>query len=844
MKNNSGDKEIAWHSLPLEEVRERLSTSPDGLSESEVQARLAMYGKNVLHEEKTSRFAIFLRQFNNILIYILIIAAIISLIVSDIKDFFIIIFIISINSVIGYWQELKAEASLAALKKMTESRVCVLRDRSKTTIPSQDLVPGDCVIVAEGDIVTADIRLFEASSVTADESSLTGESLPVTKDPGADVPADAPPHSWKNSLLSGTTVVRGTGKGYVVGTGRTTYLARVAELAQERSPDSPFTRAINHFSRSYIILLIVIFTIVGIVAFLQGRPITAIAYLLVAQMVSAVPEGLPIVVTIIMVVGALALSKRKTLVRHLPSVETMGSATVIASDKTGTITEGRLSVQEVIALNHEDLVRAAALCNNATSGSGDPIDVALARWVDGYEAIRAANSRFWVFPFDTGKKMMATANTVSGRERFFIKGAYEELKKYADNSKDLPGLEAKIDFLAGRGLRVLAFGAGDWHGEDPVSWSFSIVGIIGFLDPEKPSALEAVRTAQKAGVRVVMITGDYPLTAREIAHKVHIWKESDRILTGPEIDAMTDDELAAALTTTTVLARILPEHKYRVVKLLQDQGEIVAVTGDGVNDVPALRAADLGIAMGGGTEAAKSAAKMVIVDNDLSVIIDAIRNARVIVDNIRKVIYYLVSTSVTEIMLISSSIVAGLPLPLLPIQILWVNLVTDGVQDKTFPFIREEGNVMARHPVHPARQFFDRRQIRRIGTFGFVMGSLGFLLFTYLLEKYPYELAVSIMFTSFVCLQWFNGLQAQLEYEPYLLNIRRSILINPYIFLGIGAGLLLQLTAIYIIPGIFGVVPLALEHWVYVLALSLAGFLIVEAIKWWEYLHTPMRGCR
>jgi len=341
-----------------------------------------------------------------------------------------------------------------------------------------------------------------------------------------------------------------------------------------------------------------------------------------------------------------------------------------------------------------------------------------------------------------------------------------------------------------------------------------------------------------------MITGDYPLTAREIAHKVHIWKEGDRLLTGPEIDAMNDEELASALKTTTVLARILPEHKYRVVKVLQDQDEIVAVTGDGVNDVPALRAADLGIAMGSGTEAAKSAAKMVIVDNDLSVIIDAIRNGRVIVDNIRKVIYYLVSTSATEIMLISSSIVAGLPLPLLPIQILWVNLVTDGVQDKTFPFIREEGNVMTRDPVHPARQFFDRRQIRRIGTFGLVMGGLSFLFFTYLLGKYPYELAVSIMFKSFVCLQWFNGLQAQLEYEPYLLNIRRSILINPYIFLGIGVGLLLQLAAIYLIPGIFGIVPLALEHWVYVLALSITGFLIVEAIKWGEYLHAYRKVSR
>lgn len=840
MASTSEENAIAWHSLPLEDIRDRLVASPDGLAGSEAEARLARYGKNVLQEEKTSRFTILIRQFRSLLVYILIIAAVISLLVSDIKDFFIIVFIIVVNSVIGYWQELKAEASLEALKKMTESRACVVRDGSRQFIPSQDLVPGDCVVLSEGDIVSADIRLFETQSLTADESSLTGESLPVSKDHAERVPPDAPPYSWKNSLLSGTTVVRGSGKGYVVGTGQSTYLARVAALAQERSPDSPFTKAIHHFSRRYLALLIGIFTIVGIIAFLQDRPITEVAYLLVAQMVSAVPEGLPIVVTIIMVVGALALSKRKTLVRHLPSVETMGSATVIASDKTGTITEGRLSVQDVVALDHDNLVLAAALCNDAEGGLGDPIDVALARWVDGYESIREVHPRCWVFPFDTAMKLMASTNVVSGSERFFIKGAYEELKKYATNPGDLPALDTQVDSLAGRGLRVLAFGAGDWHGGDPSEWSFSIVGIAGFLDPEKPSAADAVSTAQKAGVRVLMITGDYPLTAREIAHKVHIWKEGDRTLTGPEIHEMTDEELAAALTTTTVLARILPEHKHRIVKVLQDHGDIVAVTGDGVNDVPALRAADLGIAMGNGTEAAKSAAKMVIVDNDLSVIIDAIRNARVIVDNIRKVIYYLVSTSVTEIMLISSSVIAGLPLPLLPIQILWVNLVTDGVQDKTFPFIKEEGDVMARRPVHPARQFFDRRQIRRIATFGLVMGAIGFLLFLHLLGKYPYVIAVSVMFTSFVCLQWFNGLQAQLEYEPYFLDIRRSLTMNPYIYLGIGAGLLLQLAAIYLIPGIFGVVPLALEHWFYVVAFSLAGFLIVEAIKWWEHLHGTM----
>ncbi len=829
-------------SLPIAEIQRRLSVSPEGLSGDEAQVRLRTYGRNVLSEEKISRLVIFLRQFNSILIYILIAAAVISLLVSDIKDFFIIIIIIGFNATIGFWQELKAEASLDALKKLTESRATVIRQGVQQTVPSAELVPGDCVVLAEGDLVTADIRLFSSSALTVDESSLTGESVPVIKDHTAVVVKDAQPYELRNSLLSGTAVVRGSGKGYVVRTGRNTYFAGIAELAKERSPDSPFTKAIAYFSKRYIALVLVIFALVGTTALLQGRPTGDVAYMLVAQMVSAVPEGLPIVVTIIMVVGALALSKKKTLVRHLPAVETMGSATVIASDKTGTITEGRLSVHDVFALDRDALTTAAALCNDARGGSGDPIDVALAVWVDGYETIREHNPRRWEYPFDTKRRLMATANVAHGVERFYVKGAYEELKKHADNADALGELELQIEAMAGRGLRVLAFGAGKWLSEDPAHWKFSIAGIVGFIDPPKESAAEAVRVAQKAGIRVLMITGDHPLTAREVARSVHIWKDGDRLLTGTEIGAMSDEELAAALKQTTVLARILPEHKYRVVKTLQEHGETVTVTGDGVNDVPALRAADLGIAMGSGTEAAKSAAKMVIVDNNLAVIVDAIRNARVIVDNIRKVIYYLVSTSVTEIVLISSSVAAGLPLPLLPIQILWVNLVTDGVQDKTFPFIKEEGDVMRRHPVPPSRQFFDARQIRRILTFGLVMGTLGTLLYLYLLGIYAYELVVTIMFTSVVCFQWLNGLQAQMEHEPYLLDIKKSLTINPYIFYGIGAGILLQLGAIYLLPGIFGTAPLAPEHWGYVIAMSLAAFFLVEAIKWLEYRGThPMQ---
>jgi Ca2+-transporting ATPase len=426
---------------------------------------------------------------------------------------------------------------------------------------------------------------------------------------------------------------------------------------------------------------------------------------------------------------------------------------------------------------------------------------------------------------------MAVAGRTDGGDRFFIKGAFEELRKRAANTGDIYGLETELDSMAARGLRVLAFGAGEWHGDGAGPWEYSLVGLIGFADPPKPSVPGAVREARKAGIRVMMVTGDYAVTAREIARSAGIWNDGDRILTGPEMDGMDDDALYATLSRTPVCARILPEQKYRIVHVQQVHGEIVVVTGDGVNDVPAIRAADLGIAMGSGAESAKSVARMVILDNDLAVIVNAIRNGRVIADNVRKVIYYLGSTSISEIVLISASIIAGLPLPLLPIQILWVNLVTDGVQDKTFPFIREEGDVMNRPPRKPERKFFDRPQVVRILLFGLVMGMAGFLLFGYLLALYPYGIAVTIMFTSFVCFQWFNGIQAQKEREPFFVNVRQSLTINPWIFFGIGAGLALQLAAVYLVPDLFGAVPLAPEQWIYPAMLSVLAFLIVEALK-------------
>jgi Ca2+-transporting ATPase len=827
------------HAASSEAVLTALNASAQGLGAEEALQRLAAYGPNTLHEEQTSRWTILLRQFNNIMVYVLLAASGLSLILGDEKDFMIILGLVLFNALLGFWQELKAEASIAALKKMTESRCHVLRGGKRIEIPSSQLVPGDLIELADGDLVSADLRLVEATGLLADESPITGESLPVSKDPRAVLAEKAKPYELDNMLLAGTSVVRGQGTAVVVRTGRHTYFASIAEKSKEASPETPLTRAMQHFSRRYVLLILALLTGVGLLDFLRGRALAEIAYTWVAQLISAVPEGLPLVVTLVMVVGALALSRKKTLARYLPAVETLGSATVIASDKTGTITEGRLKIRATVSDDPERLRLAAALCNDSRGGTGDPVDVALAEWVGAeYETLRAQSPRKETYPYESALKRMAAVHEIGGKPALFIKGAYEVLKKL-DPEADGARWEAELEAMAEKGLRVLAFGQGE---AGPEPWRVRIVGLIGFADPAKAGVKDAVATAKKAGLRVIMITGDHAATARSIARDAGIWQEGDGVLSGDDLDGMDDAALNAALKKTTVLARILPEQKYRVVKVLQEHREIVAVTGDGVNDVPALKAADLGIAMGRGTEAAKSVAKMIILDDNLGVIVDAIRNGRVIADNLRKVIYYLVSTNLNQLTLVSASILFGMPLPILPIQILWVNLVTDGVQDKTFPFAKEEGGVMARRPRPVENQFFDRAQMLRILFFGLSMGSIHLFLFHYLRGVYDPKTAVSVTFTSVVVTQWFNGIQAQLENAPFFKDLRASLVINPLIFASVGAGLLLQLTALYLLPDWFHVTPLGAEHWGYVLLSASMGFVLIELRKWAEFFWTRRRA--
>ncbi len=824
------------HFETIESLAQKMEISKEGLSTDDAKKNLSIYGLNEIKEKKHNLFILFLLQFKSPLVYVLVIAVILSLFLGNIHEGVLILIILLFNALIGFWQELKALSSIKSLKKLTESKTKVKRDNKVVEISSSELVPGDVIILSEGDVVPADIRLFDTNGCVIDESILTGESIPVDKDANLILPKEILPYEMDNMALSGTTVTKGNAEGFVVFTGQKTYLASISTKAEEESRETPLSKALEVFIKKHMVVVFIMILIIAMLSFFEGREIVEVIYLVIALLVASVPEGLPIVITLVLTIGAMALSVRKVYIRHLPSVETLGSTTVIASDKTGTITQGNLKVEEVFSLHDTFSQTVSALANESIEGKGDPVDTALALWVGkAYEDIREKYPRVKLYPFDSKHRLMASSNMIEKEHKVFVKGAFESLKQFATNQDDFNILEKEHDRLASNGLRVIALGMGEHTTDDIEKWQIEIVGLVGFIDPPKEGVLEAVHIAQKAGVKVMMITGDNALTAAAIAKSVNIYKEGDLVVTGKELNDMDDETLENILQKVTVWARVLPEHKYRIVKALQKQEEIVAVTGDGVNDVPALRAADLGIAMGEGTDAAKSTANMVLADNNLSVIVEAIKQGRSIANNIRKTIYFLLATSLDEVILITGAILMALPLPLYPIQILWINLVANSALDKTFPFLKDEEDVMNRAPSKLHEQFLDKVQLLRVLYVVFVISLGALFLYIWMLEHYTKEYAVSTLFTAFIIATWVNGLQSLKEHEPFLKNIKTSLQINPYIFYGISIGIILQLCAIYLLSEVFHTLPLNSESLTTIGIMALWVFTMIELRKWGEY---------
>lgn len=737
----------SWHALSAVEAAHRLGVALDrGLSHAEVTSRAERYGANVIREGKPrsiiEKLAVQLADF---MILVLLAAAIISGLLGDLQDMLVIIVIVVLNAAIGFFQEQRAEKAIEALKNMAVPHARVLREGKVERIAAADLVPGDVVLLEAGDMVPADLRLSDSASLRLDESLLTGESVTVEKDWIAISDASASLPERTSMAFKGTIVTYGRASGITVATGMQTEVGRIAGLldTSERLK-TPLQKRLKAFGQRLGIGVIIICALIFLFGILRDENPLLMFLTAVSLAVAAVPEALPAVVTIALAIGARHMIVRNALIRSLPAAETLGSITFVCSDKTGTLTENRMHVEEMrmlgtrVATNERDLTKepaasllaAMSLCNDAITDadgnySGDPTEIALAKAARTHGVTRlmleATQPRVGELPFDSDRKRMTTVHPTANSFVSYTKGAPEavipacvnELSSFSSVPIDRDVRLAEAERMAADGLRVIAFACRLWHdiprpGEIATAeCEMTLLGLVGLLDPPRVEACEAVKTCQRAGITPVMITGDHPATARAIAQRLGIVNDGGRVLTGSELTTLSDAEFARLVSDIRVYARMDPVQKIRIVEALQRQGEFVAMTGDGVNDAPALKRADIGVAMGkGGTDVAREAASLVLVDDNFATIVKAIEEGRRVFDNIRKFIKYAMTCNSGEILTIFLAPFLGLPVPLLPIHILWINLVTDGLPGLALATEAKEPGVMQRPPRPPKESIF------------------------------------------------------------------------------------------------------------------------------------------
>lgn len=917
-----------WHRVTASEALHETGSGVQGLTEEEASRRLVEYGPNELAESGAkSPWRILGEQFTSILIVVLIIAAIVSAILGDYEDAVVIMAIVVLNGALGFRQEYRAEKTMSALRKLAAPVVRVRRSGVVREVPARDLVPGDIVLVEAGNFVPADCRLIQSASLRVQEAALTGESEPVEKTVDALDQSEVSLADRLNMLFMGTAVAYGRGEAVVVATGMRTELGRIAGMIQNapREP-TPLQKRLSQLGRWLAIAALVLVVIIFGQGLLRGEGVRIMFLTAVSMAVAAVPEGLPAIVTVALSLGAQRMLRRKALIRKLPAVETLGSVTVICSDKTGTLTENRMTVVILDAAGHEVdlqqelkggrpaplaeadagsessllqekpaialLVAAGTLCNDsvlqATSigadaearrefrALGDPTEGALV--IAGAQLgflkpdLEKVFPRVGEIPFESDRKRMTTVHAtptqpVWGLEELagylaqnqkshvsFTKGALDSLLNITgavwDGEQAVPldedaraRVERVNNDLAARGMRVLGVGfRALTMGEDcdnPSCWERDIVlvGLIGMIDPARPEAREAVLTALSAGIRPAMITGDQPLTAASIAAQVGIVgteeaeKSACRVVTGIDLDSMSTQELEQTVGCVSVYARVAPEQKLSIVEALQKQGHIVSMTGDGVNDAPALQKADIGVAMGiTGTDVAKEAADMVLLDDNFATIVAAVKEGRAIYDNIRKFIKYLMATNVGELAVMLIAPFLGMPLPLLPLQILWMNLVTDGLPGLALGFEPPERNVMRRPPYPPNESVFARGLGRHILWAGPLMGFIA-LLAGWAYWRAGDEAWQTMLFTVLTVSQMFHVMAIRQERESLF---REGVLSNRLLLGAVILTIILQFALIYVpfLQNVFGTMALDLSHIIIAFALSTLIFWVIEVQKW------------
>ncbi|HEY4645063.1 MAG TPA: cation-translocating P-type ATPase [Steroidobacteraceae bacterium] len=749
---------VIWHRCSTEEAYSLLDTSREGLTAREVARRRAEYGLNVLEEAPPrSPFAMLVAQFADFMILILIGAAVISGLIGDFTDTVVIAAIVILNAVLGFSQELRAERASAALKAMAAPSATVVRDGSQTTITAADLVPGDVVVIEAGRIIPADLRLVEVASLRVNESALTGESVPVDKVVEAIADADIPVGDRRNIAHKGSFVTYGRAVGLVVATGMLTEFGRIAKLLSEaRAMQTPLQRRLAAFGRRLALGVLIICAIVFTTGLIRGEPALPMLLVALSLAVAAIPEALPAVVSISLALGARKMMANQALIRRLPAVETLGSVTFICSDKTGTLTANEMRVEQYYCdgartntlgttAPARTLLHAMAISHDAVTDStgrvvGDPTEAALLIAAQSAGLDRdtedARSPRVGELPFESERKCMTTVHRqADGTFLSITKGAAEviiNLCRHAQRGTALVDIDRSelsrlVDEMAADGLRVLGIGIRRWESmplpvtADAVECALEFVGLVGLIDPPRPEAQEAIATCITAGIVPVMITGDHPLTARAVARRLGLLAADADVMTGQRLAELPLEDFERRVRDVRVYARVAPEQKVKIVTALQAAGEIVAMTGDGVNDAPALRRADVGVAMGiEGTDVAKEASDIVLLDDNFASIVRAVREGRRIYDNLRRFVRYVLTTNSAEIWTIFLAPFLGLPVPLLPIQILWINLVSDGLPGLALASEPAERDLMQRPPRPPAESLF----ARGLGAHAFLVGLL------------------------------------------------------------------------------------------------------------------------
>ncbi len=824
---------MKWADMSVDEVLKELKTSRDGLSQDEALKRLEKYGRNELVEErKAGPVKLFLSQFMDILIILLILAAVASYFVGDVLDSAVILFVVVVNATVGFIQEYRAERAMEKLKGLVSTEAVVVRDGETLRIPASELTLGDIVIIEEGDNVPADLRLIETYDLRIDESALTGESIPIRKT------HENPEDERDVIAFMDSNVVSGRGKGAVIATGMETSMGKIARMIQEDEGKTPLQEKIISLGKSLGLIAVVVCALVFAIQFLRGLPLVETFMTAVSLAVASVPEGLPAILTLTLALGMQRMAKSNAIVRRLLAVETLGSCSVICTDKTGTLTHNRMTVRESELTSPEMALMVCALCNNATVSEegviGDPTDAAILSFAaeKGYlrDELESKYPRLAEIPLDSTRKRMSTINQLEDGRYLLVKGAPEIILRrcrYIDNGEGVEELTdeeverwlSRLKNMTSRALRVLALAYRKLPDGDDEEKDLVFVGLVGMMDPPRKEAAEAIETCKRAGIKVVMITGDHRDTAVAIAHELGLM-DNGMALTGRELDEISDEEFHEIVEDVRVYARVFPEQKVRIVEALQGRGHVVAMTGDGVNDAPALKKAAIGVAMGSGTDVARESSDMVLQDDNFATIVRAVKEGRTIFDNIRRFVKFQLSTNVGAILTIVSASLINLPVPFNPIQILWINIIMDGPPAQSLGVEPPESDIMLRKPER--EDILPRRNLLRIILAGAVMaaGTLG--LYMYMLSSGAgIERAMTVAFTVFVMFQIFNVFNCK----------SRTGLSNRTLIIAVLASLVLQVLVIYLAPleGIFRTVPLSAVDWVLIVMVA-SLILILEAV--------------